>query len=252
MKQLTSALMVSTILLCSVTARASSWTVVQEAILPNTIILQNNTTNSTQAINGIYAPNDAITNTSEQTINSSQNIEFIQKSGTNNSYQAANRLVANTIIGKIGNKMVTQVITTSSDLSLKQDNGIGANNTQVGNEAVSSRQIYALSQRVEVNNGEVILLQYGGNNNIQAANLIQASNISNIGGAIKQKINIKSMTFEQKNSTNNLQAGNALLILGSSSGGTIYQKISTKDEIKLMQSNSSGSIQAANYVGTAP
>jgi hypothetical protein len=149
---------------------------------------------------------------------------------------------------------LTQVLEASAgNIQLLQNGSAGNDNTQAINE-VNASNINRLRQKIVAPNTTLKASQDNVEKNVQASNLITVGRSLSQSG-VEQNIAVKEAVFSQVSTMQTLQAGNALLMGDGSSvtGGAIAQKFTVNGgALSLRQDQAGGSHQSANYAGINP
>lgn len=170
----------------SQSALSADWNVIQTSNVggSNPVLTQNQTSSSTQAINGIVldTANDSIRDSSQTTTLSGNSISLTQSgAGTNSNVQAVNVASANSITN------LTQQVSGLNEVQIEQNSTSGAGNVQALNYAIASGNTDNLSQSV---NGNSLTLSTSLAGNIQAVNYSESASYT---GSLTQNATITNV-----------------------------------------------------------
>lgn len=222
-------------------ASASSWEVIQTATLGSgtntTTLSQANNQGAYQAINAIMLDSGSTVAKATQTVTVNGNLTLEQGAGNDNR-QAANLIEAGTVID-------AEQSVTAEQVSLNRT-ASGSGNYQTLNMVLAST-VGDLSQGVAIS--QLTFATSGGNNNIQAGNLVVTANAwTSIDQSL---VSTGTVAFAEDTGTKNLQAGNAIITGQAWNSGTTTMQFSATnvDSSYSAANGAGGSIKAANYYG---
>lgn len=180
-------------LICCQSAVSADWAVIQTTSSSSvTVLNQDNTIDSEQAINGVILDdeNDDLVD-SNQTVSATGNDLSLEQTGlnTNSNVQAVNLASAQTL------DTLTQEVSGFNSVQINHNSASGASNVQALNYARSSGDTRNLSQLV---NGTSVIMNSNAVGNIQALNYSEATGYS---GSLEQTVNLETLDITNLDGT---------------------------------------------------
>ena len=201
----------------SSSAFADSWKITQTTTPDSstTLLQTNSTSGSVQAMNATDSASSDVNGDSIQSVNMGDHgLELKQNLGTSSSTQAANYMKANTVGSTGASGLVTQEV-----------KGVGGGINPSGR------------------------FTQNGSNNIQAGNMVDASDVNNLKQTYSTSSNGQHVQLDQNGGSNNTQSVN--MAKASSSIDTVEQIATGSKDYDLSQDNGNSNTQVVNNVDAA-